>query len=492
MPVVSIPTQTVKVDTPTSVDLSNVPVTNIPTQKVTVETPSSVDLSQVPVVSIPTQKVMVDKPTSVDLSNVPVTNIAARAIKVTTPQSVDLSGVPVTLPQAKLDVAVPTSFDLSGVPVTLPDATQDVKYNFPDAELLPPIDLGGLRFINLPPFLRTGPTTGNEKRKRATNPSDPPISNPPRKPDPNDLPPDPPAVPPEPPVAEDPRLFEERGRRAQQSRDARGTPQTGITSTDITKSIKEGNQQANESSGLHNLPSTIAEGIQKIAGAIISSGAIGVGTGGAREDTGGFGDLDTGKLADDFAKELGNSFRSDVIPTLLGNPAVTVNPGGPDPDPVDDDEVGQAPAAPRSTAAAFSAVTDLLSLEALANVAQEKTQGDLRAILANFETSGIPIRVGTDSEDIFGGFNFEDLNPINLLKESAANPIHVQNTEGNPLYVKAEITNEKLPVEVTNESLQVNINGQLVKAQIVGGTLQIDPAQIATIANIGQSQIDAL
>ena len=88
---------------------------------------------------------------------------------------------------------------------------------------------------------------------------------------------------------------------------------------------------------------------------------------------GGLTDAQVEALAASLGEDLDSSFRSDFIPTLLGNQPGTVQPGDPEPD---EDTVARAPAAPRFTqaaAAGVSAVADVLSLEALANVAQETT-----------------------------------------------------------------------------------------------------------------------
>ena len=96
---------------------------------------------------------------------------------------------------------------------------------------------------------------------------------------------------------------------------------------------------------------------------------------------GGLTDAQVDALAASLGEDLDSSFRSDFIPTLLGNQPGTVQPGSPDPD---DDTIARAPAAPRfnqATAAGVSAVADVLSLEALANVAQETTLARIASTL---------------------------------------------------------------------------------------------------------------
>ena len=505
VPVTGIPPQAVEVTTPESIDLSNVPVVSIPTQKVMVDTPSSVDLSQVPVVSIPTQQVKVDTPSSVDLSNVPVTNISAQSIKVTAPQSVDLSGVPITLPQAALEIATPekfdlsavpvtlpraalevytpTGFDLSGVPVTLPPATLDVGLNLPDPELLPPIDLGGLRLTNIPtvniPFtLVPGDGTGE-------TPEDPtPASNP----DPSD-PPNPPIPPPGNTIAD---VIANEGRRDKVFGSGNPTVQTDITSEELTQAVREGNQQAAERSGLHNLPRALAEGFQRIAGAIISSGAIGVGTGGGGGDG-----LDTGQDARDLGRDLDGSFRSDVIPTLLGNQPGTVQPGDRDPD----DDTAQAPAAVRATADAINTIANVLSVDALAAVAQETTlssiAGTLEGIrIATERTADAPLvdrlieagivfpqtpeeRTNSALPDFLtqqGLGLFADQDRLNsFLADMGPTPDLTAGIggEGNPLFAKVEFPDVQ-KVEVVSGKVDANVTNEVNVKQV--GTVQVTQA----------------
>ena len=498
VPVTGIPAQAVEVTTPESVDLSNVPVVSIPTQKVMVDTPSSVDLSQVPVVSIPTQRVKVDTPSSVDLSNVPVTNISAQSIKVTAPQSVDLSGVPITLPQAALEIATPekfdlsavpvtlpraaleiytpTGFDLSGVPVTLPPATLDVGLNLPDPELLPPIDLGGLRLTNIPtvniPFTLApetpGTTEGTTEGTGGAADTTPPPGN---------------------TIAD---VVANEGRRGKVFGSGNPTVQTDITSEELTNSIREGNQQAAERSGLHNLPRALAEGFQRIAGAIISSGAIGVGTGGGAGDS-----LDTGQLARELGQDLDGSFRSDVIPTLLGNQPGTVQPGDRDPD----DDTAQAPAAPRSTAAAFSAIADLLSLDALANVAQESTLASVASTLDSIRIAtqrtadspivdrlieagiGVPQTLEERTNSALPDFLtqqglglFADQDRLNsFLADMGPTPDLTAGIggEGNPLFAKVEFPDVQ-KVEVVSGKVDANVTNEVNVKQV--GTVQVTQA----------------
>ena len=117
------------------------------------------------------------------------------------------------------------------------------------------------------------------------------------------------------------------------------------------------------------LPDVVEGVVRSILGTGIGVGGDGVSFG---ADAGGLTDAQVEALAASLGEDLDSSFRSDFIPTLLGNQPGTVQPGDPEPD----DDIARAPAAPRFTqaaAAGVSAVADVLSLEALSNVAQETT-----------------------------------------------------------------------------------------------------------------------
>ena len=150
------------------------------------------------------------------------------------------------------------------------------------------------------------------------------------------------------------------------------TTQTSITPAELTEAIVEGNQQANQSSGWFDLPRTIAEGVQNVVSAVLMSG-VAVGGDGVSfgADSGGLTDAQVEALAASLGKDLDSSFRSDFIPTLLGNQPGTVQPGDADPD----EDIARAPAAARfdQAAASISAVADVLALDALENVAQDST-----------------------------------------------------------------------------------------------------------------------
>ena len=251
------------------------------------------------------------------------------------------------------------------------EATADLKLNLPDVDLLDPIDLSGLRFSNVPNIpLRLTPDTPQE--------------------------------------GEDGTPDEDTGNRTPASDE--GTDDTGTTPRDseILQQIidrapgkgvsavpagGEGNSggflnalsslKDSIDSGLESALSALPEGIEDVVRAVLGTG-IGVSGGGVSlgADAGGLTDAQVEALAASLGEDLDSSFRSDFIPTLLGNQPGTVQPGSPDPD---DDTVARAPAAPRFTqaaAAGVSAVADVLSLEALTNVAQETT---LLGVLTSLE-----------------------------------------------------------------------------------------------------------
>ena len=121
---------------------------------------------------------------------------------------------------------------------------------------------------------------------------------------------------------------------------------------------------------------------------------------------------------------------------------------------------------------------------------------DVRAILANFENRGFPIRT-EGGEDFFGGLQFADLAPAKLIEASQATPLMTsdeqattglatmnelltqasERPQGNsedPLYVKL-VSDETLKVEVTNqvrsvEATIVNSSPIPVREQ---GTVQV-------------------
>ena len=149
--------------------------------------------------------------------------------------------------------------------------------------------------------------------------------------------------------------------------------QTNITTEELTKALIEGQRESQEvtRSALHDLPRTIADGIGRLVSFILGSGLIGVGAG----DVPGSDEAD--QINADVAATLRpeDSPRSDFIVTLPPN--VYTNQGTRDPDEIgdDDDETAQAPAAVRfgDTGSAVNTAANFLTLDALANVAQEST-----------------------------------------------------------------------------------------------------------------------
>ena len=391
--------------------------------------PDSIDLSGIPL-SLPAAAIKVITPESVDLSEIPVTP----------PNTIDLSQVPVLLP----DATIKPSFDTSGLlPIDLTGLVpgdQNIKASFDTSALLP-IDIAGLvpgdqsikasfdtsELSNLNPNLFVETFIGV---KPFFNLTDPPFNL-----NPNDFvtPLDPITVKINTPETIDlsrasvilpailsQLLAELKGGEEDEeegfvdtSTDDGGTtrlqqiinrtPGKGVSAVpaggegnsggflNALKSFKDSIDSILEST-LSALPDDIEGVTRAILGAGVSVGGDGVSFG---ADAGALTDAQVEALAASLGEDLDSSFKSDFIPTLLGNQPGTVQPGSPDPD---DDPQGspnatpQAPAAPRFTqaaAAGVSAVADVLSLEALANVAQETT-------LVRVLTSLKGIRLATD------------------------------------------------------------------------------------------------
>ena len=171
------------------------------------------------------------------------------------------------------------------------------------------------------------------------------------------------------------------GRRDKVFGSGNPTVQTSISSEELAQALAQGQRASQEGTGFFNPATALAEGLQSLVNAVLSSG-VSVGGDGVSlgADAGGLTNAQVEALAASLGEDLDSSFRSDFIPTLLGNQPGTVQPGNADPD----DETAQAPAAPRfnqAAAAGVSAVADVLSLEALANVAQETTLAGIAATL---------------------------------------------------------------------------------------------------------------
>ena len=257
-------------------------------------------------------------------------------------------------------------------------------------------------------------------------------------------------------------------------------------------SLKESINSSIES-GLSALP----DGIEGLTRAILGTG-IGVGGDGVSLGAagGGLTDEQVESLAASLGEDLDSSFRSDFIPTLLGNQPGTVQPGDPDPD---EDTVARAPAAPRfnqATAAGVSAVADVLSLEALANVAQESTLSNIASslgsiqiatektaaapVVAALRESGVefPFSATSPTPDAAGiqavsdaGLNAsglalfaqldsiadqsETVKGLESLHELLSMPLQLEaGTLENPLYIK---TDDILQVELVDKSVDATI-----------------------------------
>ena len=276
-------------------------------------------------------------------------------------------------------------------------------------------------------------------------------------------------------------VIAKEGRRTKVFGTGNPTVQTNITPAELTKAIVEGNQQANQSSGWFDLPRTIAEGVQNVASAVLTSG-VSVGGGGVSfgADAGGLTDAQVEALAAELGEDLDSSFRSDFIPTLLGNNPGQAQLGDADPD---EDTVARAPAAPRfnqAAAAGVSAVADVLSLEALANVAQETTLS--RIATATERIADVPLvdqlreagvlapqtledRAASPLADILsqGGLNLlSDFSNLqrrfdegSIMRQDVDMSLVPGGTADNPAFVSLVNLQETQKVEVVGGSLDV-------------------------------------
>ena len=420
-------------------------------------------------------------------------------------------------------------------------ATADVTLNIPDTDLLPPIDLGGLRFTNVPnvPLRFTtdvsGLTevikraiknaedagsekliTGKEETGKGENGSDNTGQT----------------------NLADVVINEERRQKIFGS--GNETIQTSITPEELTRALIEGNQEANERSGLFDLPRTIAEGIGRLGSFILGSGLIGVGAG----DVSGSSQAD--RVNADVAATLKaeDSPRSDFVVTL--SPNVFTNQGTREPDDTgdDDDTTARAPAAIRfdNAADAINTAANLLAIDALANVAQESTLVGVsdkldsirleaqriadQPIVSQLRDAGVLLpqtledRINSFLPDVLtqGGINqlanLENAERnVALLQEAQANmqpapelSVIPGSDPSNPMYAhivnqppvqdvrvvnevhtKAEITNKVIPVTlgkervevvVTNDSLSVRLqSGETIPVYVQGGSVQANLSQ---------------
>ena len=389
-------------------------------------------------------------------------------------------------------------------------ATADVKLNIPDADLLPPIDLGGLRFTNAPNIPIT--VTPSFETPDTTEPA---------------------------PQSEDGKsefgvtqtvedsagntgfttaavvANEERRQKIFGS----GNPavQTNITPDQLTKALVESQKESQLPSDFFNPFSAIADGIQSIAQAVLSSG---VSVGGDGVSVGGAGggrpsDEQVEQIRADLAEDLGESFRSDFIPTLMGNQPGQAQIGTAD----DDDETAQAPAAIKFSDAAdtLNTVANILSLDALANVAQESTLASVLTSvegirLATEQTAQLPLieklleegvafprtpEERTDSFipdvlnqsgiDLFAGFDNIDRNLQTLLDAQ------LQQTQGTPdlsVIPGTDPSNPMYIVDVNRDTpRKVEIAGGNVDANVVNKTLDTNVVNTVGVKQVGVVQV---
>ena len=388
-------------------------------------------------------------------------------------------------------------------------AIADLKLNLPDADLLDPIDLSGLRFSNVPNvplrFTPDTPQEGEDETPDEAADNRTPASDDSSTDDTGTI-----------NVAD---VIAKEGRTDKVFGTGNPTVQTSITPAELTQAIVDGNQQANQSSGWFDLPRTIAEGIQSAVSAVLTSG-VAVGGDGVSfgADAGGLTDAQVEALAASLGEDLDSSFRSDFIPTLLGNQPGQVQPGDPDPD----DETAQAPAAPRfnqAAAAGVSAVADVLSLEALANVAQETTLVGVsdkldsirleaqriadQPIVAQLRDAGVLLpqtledKTNSFLPDVLsqGGLNqFANLENADrnlaLMQDLQANaqPADLSlmpgSSESNPMY--AHIVNQPPVQDVRLVGGQVEVTNKVKTETEVKGTVAVKQVGVVQVSQSGE------
>ena len=267
------------------------------------------------------------------------------------------------------------------------------------------------------------------------------------------------------------------GRRDKATGTGNPTVQTAITSEDVTNAMRQGAEEGTRSA-LHDLPRTIAEAVQGVVNAVLTSGVavggdgVSLGAGSAAAD----------QINRDVAESLQaeGSFRSDVVPTLLGNQPGTVQPGSADPD---DETVAQAPAAVRQGS--------LLTAAALEGLATESTLASLTAhaaaiaantgLLAELPLITSLAGQGVSVEDAQSRLNLgerqTDLLTLLQSAQSLASPTPDLSqiagvSESNPLYVVDTSRPEVQKVEVMNKvQTETEVKGTVDVKQV--GVVQV-------------------
>ena len=128
------------------------------------------------------------------------------------------------------------------------------------------------------------------------------------------------------------------------------TEQTNITPQQLQQALNDAVRAGSNVAGdpLVDALSAVGGLLKDVAEAVLASGVAVGGDGISVGGVGGGGqsqDQFNQEVADSLARDLGESFRSEVVPTLLGNQPGQAQIGSADPDPGGDDETAQAPAA---------------------------------------------------------------------------------------------------------------------------------------------------
>ena len=245
-------------------------------------------------------------------------------------------------------------------------------------------------------------------------------------------------------------------------------------------------------SGLSALPDSVEGVVRSILGAGVSVGGDGVGlSAGGSALT----DEQVEALAASLAEGLGESFRSDFIPTLMGNQPGQVQPGSADPD----EDIAQAPAAPRfdQAAASISAIANVLSLDALAGVAQELTlaQANFELLaLRTFVENGLPPAIGREFTQIATDLAQETT--LALIPQLQRTHL-IQQGFGIDEEIKGRATMNELltqalerPAGTSEDKLYVTLAGETLKVEgqveVVGGQMDVN-AQIINSSPISVS-----
>ena len=490
-PTLTAPATSLAVLTHSTPTLGTIPTVTIPTEAITPDidavdpitipanaiTPAVTAIPATDAIAIPAQAI---DPTVNAISDANAITIPAKAIDPTVNAIADA----ITIPSNAVDPII----NPVATPIDIPANPVDVELNLPDVSSLPPIDLGGIG-VNLPaiptihiPFTLVQKPTPEEEG--TTTESTPEGTD-------TDTTPPPPRT----SGGQVPSPFE--GRRDKLGLD-RPVQTVEASAEDIKKAVEDADKAAAEREARGdrlNIPRRAINAFTSLASAILGSGAIGIGTGGGAGD-GGIDDLNR-----DVAATLRpeGSPRSDFVVTLPANPFT--NQGSPDPD--EDDETAQAPAAVRfdDAADALNTISNVLSVDTLASVAQETT-------LASIATTLDSIRIATERTAdspivdrlIEAGITFPQ-----SLEERTNSPLpDFLTQQGIGLFADQDRLNSFLgdlgPTPNLAEPIMGGAAGsplfikdvdadKVQKVEVVGGKMAVDVANEVSVKQVGVVQV---